>query len=189
MRRPPPTFPGARDYVQIPCVCLFSPGFTHFYQRWRRTAFFTQHWFRFPGKKKKILPAVCVSPLFIHGLLIIGEPCYRLVSSDLSWNFIHHYRCLLLKYVEKMFHYCAGIFIILFLQGLNFPPTFFRFACIRLHFLNCAFLSEFSWKCSVFSTGILWPSNGTLERRWKRWRDRTDTKTFKELSTVVFVHF
>lgn len=29
-----------------------------------------------------------------------------------------------LKYVEKMFHYCAGIFIILFLRGLNFFSPF-----------------------------------------------------------------
>lgn len=79
-----------------------------------------------------------------------------------------------------MFHYCAGIFIILFLRGLNSPSTttFFRFPCIRLHSLYCVFLSEFSWKRSVFSTGILWPSNRALGQKtldggtgltWKPW--------------------
>lgn len=172
----------------------FLPWFYTFLPTVKANSVFYTTLISFSRQKKKNPPAVCVSPLFIHELLIIGESCHRLVSSDLSWNFIHHHRCLFLKYVEKMFHYCAGIFIILFLRGLNFSPTFFRFACVRLHSLYCAFLSEFSWKCSVFSTGILWPSNGalghkTLERCWKRWRDRTDTKAFKELSTVVFVHF
>lgn len=84
-----------------------------------------------------------------------------------------------------MFHYCSGIFIILFLWEHNF---FLPFRCFFawVYILFTAPSPEFSWKCSVFSTRILWLSNRvlrhkTLKRHWKRRRDGTDKQGHKAL--------
>lgn len=85
-----------------------------------------------------------------------------------------------------MFHYCSGIFIILFLwEHIFFLP--FRFVSSpRVYTLFTAPSPEFSCKCSVFCTRILWLSNTvlrhkTLKQCWKRQRDGTDKQGHKAL--------
>lgn len=85
-----------------------------------------------------------------------------------------------------MFHYCSGIFIILFLWEHNFFPPFRFCFFASVYILFTAPSAEFSWKCSVFSTRILLLSNRvlrhkTLKQGWIRRRDGTDIQGRKAL--------
>lgn len=69
-----------------------------------------------------------------------------------------------------------------FYEDIIFSSVFL--ASVYIHFTASS--PEFSWKCSVFSTRILWLSNRvlrhkTLKQRWKGLRDRTDKQGHKDL--------
>lgn len=59
LRKLPPTSPEARDYVQIPCICLFPPIFYTFLPKVKVNSLFTWHWFGF--SEGKGYSSVCVS--------------------------------------------------------------------------------------------------------------------------------
>lgn len=203
MRRLPPTSPEVKDYERkcFASVCsvsvharvlflhklnvmggsLMSPEFKVTCREHKS--------FCLAEKKKRTR---CSESLFIFH--ITAEHFIHKQPAEFSLDAVQHVndtkrsrRCTRMRfnYAEKTFHYCSGIFIILFSWGLFFHP--FRFVSSpRVYILFTAPSPEFSWKCSVFSTRILWLSNTvlrhkTLKQFWKRQRDGTDKQGHKAL--------
>lgn len=78
-----------------------------------------------------------------------------------------------------MFHYCSGIFIILFLWEHNFSSSPFLFlASVYIPFTASS--PAFSWKCSVLSARILLLSNRVLRHKTLKRTDKQGHKALEE---------
>lgn len=135
------------------------------------------------------------SGVSIHKLLTIAcrealvqfKCSHGQVNGTLSWNCIHQCTGLLRGFIKKCWKDVSLLFwyfyYFIFMRTYFFPPFPF-FASVYILFTASS--PEFSWKCSVFSTRILWLSNRvlrhkTLKQRWKRRRDGTDKQGHKAL--------
>lgn len=86
-----------------------------------------------------------------------------------------------------MFHYCAGIFIISFLRGLNFSPHLFPLSLRSFTFslLRVPLGVQLEALCFLHGNFMTFQQGAGTED--SGWWDGTDMKTLKELLTVLFV--